>query len=142
MLVLVTGASSGIGLDTARALTSRGHAVVVHHRGRSQLGNVQDAATSWHGVVYGDLGVFDQIKDVAEQATAFGKFDAIIHNAGTVHSSDVFTVNTVAPYVLTALIERPTRLVYLSSSMHAAGSTDLRKIDRDQVTYSDSKLYV
>ena len=57
-------------------------------------------------------------------------------------------MNTLAPYVLTALIGRPDRLVYLSSGMHLGGTSSLRDIDWTQrrwspsQAYSDSKLHV
>jgi NAD(P)-dependent dehydrogenase (short-subunit alcohol dehydrogenase family) len=55
-------------------------------------------------------------------------------------------VNVVAPYLLTALIERPQRLVYLSSGMHRSGRPTLAGMDwggsRSTGSYSDSKLFV
>jgi NAD(P)-dependent dehydrogenase (short-subunit alcohol dehydrogenase family) len=51
-------------------------------------------------------------------------------------------VNTVAPYMLTALMDKPARLVYLSSSMHRTGSTDLRRLTAGTASYDDSKLWV
>ena len=42
---------------------------------------------------------------------------------------EVLAVNTLAPYMLTALIERPRRLVYLSSSMHRGGTASLRRFN-------------
>jgi quercetin dioxygenase-like cupin family protein len=69
--------------------------------------------------------------------------DAVIHNAG-VMSGPVLAVNVVAPYLLTALIERPQRLIYLSSSMHRGGRVSLVNIEsnRHSGSYSDSKLLV
>jgi len=58
----------------------------------------------------------------------------------------VLPVNVVAPYLLTALINRPQRLVYLSSGMHRGGRPSLAGMDwsGERVTgsYSDSKLFV
>jgi NAD(P)-dependent dehydrogenase (short-subunit alcohol dehydrogenase family) len=72
--------------------------------------------------------------------------DAVIHNAGVLSGLHVLPVNVVAPYLLTALIERPQRLVYLSSGMHRGGRASLTGMDwrGDRVTgsYSDSKLFV
>jgi NAD(P)-dependent dehydrogenase (short-subunit alcohol dehydrogenase family) len=84
--------------------------------------------------------------------------DAVIHNAGTYSSSGrsptpeghstILAVNTLAPYMLTALIERPRRLVYLSSGMHRSGAASLRDVDwidrrwSSTQAYSESKLYV
>jgi hypothetical protein len=58
----------------------------------------------------------------AEQANRIGRFDAVIHNAGALHGPGIFAVNTVAPYLLTALMARPDRSIFLSSSMHARRS--------------------
>jgi NAD(P)-dependent dehydrogenase (short-subunit alcohol dehydrogenase family) len=66
---------------------------------------------------------------VASEANKFGRFDAVIHNAGIGSREprrvetepgvpSIFMVNVLAPYILTALIERPDRLVYVSSGMH------------------------
>jgi NAD(P)-dependent dehydrogenase (short-subunit alcohol dehydrogenase family) len=56
------------------------------------------------------------------------------------HRPEAVTVNTVAPYVLTALMDKPARLIYLSSSMHRTGSTDLRRLTAG-ASYDDSKLW-
>jgi hypothetical protein len=82
--------------------------------------------------------------------------DAVIHNAGISSTNgrsptpeghaSILAVNTLAPYILTALIERPRRLVYLSSSMHRDGSRSLRDISWSERPWnsnqanSDSKL--
>lgn len=139
MRILVTGASTGLGLGAASALAEVGHDVVVHVRDASRPGSAESA---WLGVVHGDLADLEQTREVARQANEYGRFDAVIHNAGVLRMPQVLAVNTVAPYVLTALMEKPTRLIYLSSSMHRSGSTDLGRMDRGKVTYSDTKLYV
>jgi NAD(P)-dependent dehydrogenase (short-subunit alcohol dehydrogenase family) len=84
--------------------------------------------------------------------------DAIIHNAGIYleHSrgstpeghAKTLAVNTLAPYLLTALIERPERLIYLSSGMHRSADGSLDDIDwakrrwNASTAYSESKLFV
>lgn len=110
------------------------------------------------GVVIGDLASAAETDAVAAQVNRIGRMDAVIHNAGyyaarsrepaaTTYATTL-AVNIFAPYRLTALIERPRRLVYLSSDMHFSGRGPLRATDgggqhwgRDSV-YSDSKLYV
>ncbi|MGP3916904.1 SDR family NAD(P)-dependent oxidoreductase [Nonomuraea sp. 10N515B] len=140
-LILVTGASSGLGHNTANALADDGHDVVIHVRNQARLTDADDTSR-WKGVVIGDLAELDEIRGAARQASRFGRFDAVIHNAGVLHSPDVINVNIVAPYVLTALMDKPARLVYLSSSMHRSGSTDLRRLTAGTASYSDSKLWV
>ncbi|WP_037679847.1 SDR family NAD(P)-dependent oxidoreductase [Streptomyces griseus] len=140
-LVLVTGASSGLGRDTANALADEGHDVVIHVRSPARLIDGEDTVR-WKGVVTGDLAELDDIRGVARQAADYGRFDAVIHNAGVMHRPEVVTVNTVAPYMLTALMDKPARLVHLSSSMHRTGSTDLRRLAAGTASYDDSKLWV
>ncbi|MDQ0753357.1 NAD(P)-dependent dehydrogenase (short-subunit alcohol dehydrogenase family) [Streptomyces africanus] len=140
-LVLVTGAAGGLGRDTADALAGDGHDVVVHVRNRARLAAADDTAR-WQGVVTGDLADLDEIREVARQAAGFGRFDAVIHNAGVMNRPEDVTVNTVAPYMLTALMGKPARLVYLSSSMHHTGSTDLRRLAVGSASYDDTKLWV
>ena len=140
-LILVTGASSGLGHDTANALADDGHDVVVHVRNPARLTGADDSAR-WKGIVVGDLAELDEIHGVARQARGFGRFDAVIHNAGVLHSPEETTVNTVAPYLLTALMDKPATLIYLSSSMHRTGSTDLGRLAAGTASYSDTKLWV
>jgi NAD(P)-dependent dehydrogenase (short-subunit alcohol dehydrogenase family) len=97
-------------------------------------------------VLTADLGNILETKQLAAKVNALGKFDAVIHNAGVYQASaeEIFTVNTLAPYILTCLIEKPRRLIYLSSGMHLGGSAKLERLDTkvSPVTYSDSKLHV
>jgi NAD(P)-dependent dehydrogenase (short-subunit alcohol dehydrogenase family) len=96
-------------------------------------------------VIVGDLSDIDEINKVAYEANALGQFDAIIHNAGVYRApaNEIFMVNTIAPYVLTCLIGKPQRLIYLSSNMHLHGHANLESFKKDgSVSYSDSKLHV
>ncbi len=82
------------------------------------------------GVVTADLGTLDETKQLAAKVNALGKFDAVIHNAGVYNASaeEIFTVNILATYILTCLIQRPARLVYLSSGMHCNFAVTMRDI--------------
>jgi NAD(P)-dependent dehydrogenase (short-subunit alcohol dehydrogenase family) len=108
-------------------------------------------------VVVGDLSSIAGTRQVAEQANALGRYDAVIHNAGVgyreshrIQTADglchVFAINVLAPYLLTALITPPGRLVYLSSGMHRGGDADLsdlqwvRRAWNGSQAYADSKL--
>ena len=97
-------------------------------------------------VVTGDLGIIDETIQLAEKVNALGKFDVVIHNAGVYYASakELFAVNTLAPYILTCLIQKPNRLIYLSSDMHEGGRSKLDsfKTDVSRITYSDTKLHV
>ena len=108
-------------------------------------------------VVIGDVSSLAMMKSVAEQANAIGGFHSVIHNVALGTSqrrvlttdglTDLFAVNVAAPYVLTALMAVPERLIYLSSGMHAGGDDTLddpqwetRRWNGSQA-YSDTKLY-
>jgi NAD(P)-dependent dehydrogenase (short-subunit alcohol dehydrogenase family) len=127
-------------------LLDDGHEVVVHARNTDRLAAVRDLLERGAAAVVGDLSDIDQTRGVADQVNRFGTMDAVIHNAGVVDGPHVLPVNVVATYLLTALIERPQRLVYLSSSMHRGGRASLTGMDwagdRTTGSYSDSKLFV
>lgn len=145
--VLVTGSTDGLGRLSARALQRQGHEVVVHVRGPRRLSAVADLVDKGATVVSGDLADDAQVRDLARQVNELGRLDAVIHNAGVDSGGPVMPVNVVAPYLLTALIDRPGRLVYLSSGMHRGGrASSLDGIDfsggRPSGSYSDSKMFV
>ena len=142
--VLVTGASGGLGLLTARSLREAGHEVVVHARTPARWDDpvLPDAA---YGSLHADLAHTEQVVAMAEAASAFGPYDAVIHNAGVLSGPDVLAVNVVAPFVLSALMARPARVIVLSSSMHRSGSVPVLAAALEgqvDVSYSDSKLLV
>ncbi|MCI1020140.1 SDR family NAD(P)-dependent oxidoreductase [Microbacterium sp. C5A9] len=136
-LIFVTGTSTGLGLSTATVLAADGHDVVVHARTAARI-----PTGPWSGTVIGDLADQAQTIDVAHAANAYGRFDAVIHNAGALRAPEAVPVNTLAPYILTAVMITPGRLIYLSSSMHRDGSTDLTGLGSGMGSYSDSKLWV
>lgn len=144
--IFVTGSADGLGRASAQMLLSQGHEVVVHVRAPHRLNAVQELLALGAVAVLGDLGDLEQTVEVARQVNALGKMDAVIHNAGVYSGASVLPVNVVAPYVLTALIERPKRLIYLSSGMHHGGRPSLEGMDwrgqRATGSYSDSKLMV
>jgi len=127
--VFITGSSDGLGLLVARLLIEEGHEVVLHGRNDTRSRDAVTAAPGAAGAVTGDLATIAGAKAVADAVNERGRFDAVIHNAGIGYRGtrrvetepgvpDVFAVNALAPYILTALIERPQRLVYVSSGMH------------------------
>jgi NAD(P)-dependent dehydrogenase (short-subunit alcohol dehydrogenase family) len=108
-------------------------------------------------VVVGDLACLSETRALAEAATQQGPFDVVIHNAGVGGGVDrrqvtvdglerIFQVNALAPYVLTALMARPARLVYLTSGLESQGVLDLADLQYERKrwdgmqAYSDSKL--
>ena len=144
--IFITGSSDGLGYLAAETLLSQGHEVVVHVRNPARMEAVKKLVERGAKATVGDLSDMAQIRDLARQVNDLGRMDAVIHNAGVFSGPHVLMVNTVAPYLLTALIRRPQRLIYISSAMHLGGSTDLSRIDwtgkTATGTYSDSKLYL
>src|SRR3954451_8383395 len=143
--VLITGAADGLGRAAAETLLEQGHDVVVHARNDDRLAAVPDLRDGGAEAVVGDLSDLEETRGVAEQASRLGRMDAVIHNAGVLRGPQVLPVNTVAPYLLTALIDRPARLVYVSSGLHHRGRRTLANVDwtgRTAGSYADSKLFL
>lgn len=144
--VLITGSADGLGRLTAQTLLDEGHDVVVHVRGDARVAAVRELVERGASAVVGDLASVDETRGVAEQVNALGRMDTVVHNAGVYSGRLVLPVNVVAPYLLTALVDRPARLIYLSSGMHRGGHPRVAALDwsGDRVTgsYSDSKLFV
>lgn len=144
--VFVTGSADGLGNLTAETLLAQGHRVVVHVRDKERLAAVEELLSRGAEVVVGDLAHVDQVHKVAAQVNALGPLDVVIHNAGVYTGPVILPVNVVAPYLLTVLVPRPQRLVYLSSGMHYGGRPHLDGVDwtgrRSTASYSDSKLFV
>src|SRR5580692_9675067 len=155
--ILVTGSSEGLGLMAGRLLSEQGHDVVLHARNTARAQDAQHALRGAH-VVTGDVSTIAGARSVAEQANALGRFDAVIHNVAMgyreprrVETSDglpqVFATNVLAPYILTALMRRPQRLIYLSSALHRTTTAHLDDIFWQKRTwdgteaYSETKLY-
>lgn len=144
--IFITGSSDGLGHAAARTLLGDGHEVVVHVRSQARLPAVRELVEQGAIATIGDLSDLAQTRDLARQVNAIGTMDAVIHNAGILSGPGVLVVNVVAPYLLTALIRRPRRLIYLSSSMHKGGRASLDGIDwsgrSGTAAYSESKLFI
>ena len=156
--VLVTGSADGLGKLSAAQLVGEGHEVVLHARSEARGREALTAVPGAAGVLTADLASIAQTRALAERANEIGRFDAVIHNAalgyqvsGRSETEDglaaLFAVNVLAPYLLTALMTRPDRLIYLSSGMHTGGDPSLDDLQwRDRrwsgtQAYSDSKLF-
>ena len=156
--VLITGSSDGLGLMAGQLLARDGHEVTLHARNEARAGDARAALPGAAHVVVGDLASLKGMHQVAEQAAQLGRYNAVIHNAGVGYReprrvqtpdglSHVFAINVLAPYLLTALMTRPDRLVYLSSGMHRGGNPDLADLQwvgrpwNGSQAYADSKLF-
>lgn len=144
--IFITGSADGLGQLAAKSLIAQGHQVVLHARNENRAKEALNKVPGAEAVLTADLGSIDETKQLATKVNTLGTFDAVIHNAGVYRTSakDIFAVNTLAPYILTCLIQKPKRLIYLSSDMHAGGHSKLEsfKGDISRITYSDSKLHV
>jgi NAD(P)-dependent dehydrogenase (short-subunit alcohol dehydrogenase family) len=143
--IFITGSADGLGQLAAKALVEQRHRVVLHARNDDRAGDAMKHVSGAEAVLTGDLSNIQETKALAEKVNAFGKFDAVIHNAGVYRGAgtQIFAVNTVAPYVLTALIKKPQRLIYLSSGLHMQGQPNLEYFSHqtEGISYSDSKLH-
>jgi NAD(P)-dependent dehydrogenase (short-subunit alcohol dehydrogenase family) len=144
--IFITGSADGLGQLTATALVAQRHEVVLHARNEKRGQDALDKVPGAETVLTADLSNILETKQLAAKVNTLGNFDAVINNAGVYRApgEEIFTVNTLAPYILTCLIEKPRRLIYLSSGMHLGGSAKLESLDSSvsRVTYSDSKLHV
>jgi NAD(P)-dependent dehydrogenase (short-subunit alcohol dehydrogenase family) len=140
MKIFITGSADGLGQLAAKQLVKDGHEVVLHARSNARGGEALKNVPGAKDVLIADLSTMDETKKLAEQANLLGTFDAVIHNAGVYRtgSEQLLNVNTLAPYILTALMDRPKRLIYLSSGMHLSGHPAWT----DRPSYSDTKLHV
>ncbi|HEV3222117.1 MAG TPA: SDR family NAD(P)-dependent oxidoreductase [Puia sp.] len=156
--IFITGSADGLGSMTAKLLVSQGHLVVLHarnaERGRQAMSKVAGAEK----VLIADLSYIEETKKLATEVNSMGVFDAVIHNAGVYNQNSGHTItrdfqqmmvniNTLAPYILTCLIHKPKRLIYISSGTHSQGDpglkilTDITKLKGVYQTYSDTKLH-
>src|SRR5256886_4739680 len=154
--IFITGSADGLGQLAARRLVALGHDVVLHGRNCDRAQRALRAVSGARTALEGDLTSIDATRALARQANEAGPFQAVIHNAGVYRPSagrretvdgldDVFAINALAPYLLTALIEGPQRLIYLTSGLHQGGDPDLRDLRRRRrwsgsQAYANSKL--
>jgi NAD(P)-dependent dehydrogenase (short-subunit alcohol dehydrogenase family) len=156
--IFITGSSTGLGLAAAQSLLAGGHDVVLHARNAERAAALAAQVPQALAIVTGDLSLLSETRDLADAVNAIGRMDAVIHNAGlygasgsgrTAEGHSVMTaVNLLAPYVLTACIEQPERLVYMSSGLHRGGNAGLDDLDwtrrrwHPEQAYADSKLQI
>jgi NAD(P)-dependent dehydrogenase (short-subunit alcohol dehydrogenase family) len=149
--IFISGSSTGLGLMAAELLSRQGHQIVLHARNADRAADARRALRNAEAVVTGDVETIAGAKDVAAQVNALGRFDAVIHNAAVGYREGhrvtadglphVFAVNTLSAYILTALIERPKRLIYLSSGMHHHADANLDDILWTKRNWNGSSAY-
>lgn len=151
--IFITGSSDGLGSLAAQRLIKNGHKVVLHARNAQRAKDAASACPGAEHVLIGDLSSLQETKQLAADANELGTFDAVIHNAGLYRGPPSITpdgfpalvaVNTFAPYVLTALMHRPNKLVFLSSGLHSGGDPSLKDVSwkqRGERGWNDSRAY-
>ena len=156
-IILITGATDGIGLETAKALISQGHHVLLHGRNPTKLTKVKQQLTDQFATTeietyVADLSRIADVYQLIEEVTQrHDKLDVLINNAGVFNSSEPitpdgldirFVVNTLAPYLLTKeilpLLGENGRVINLSSAAQA--SVNLEALS-GKVSLSDNEAY-
>ncbi|OHF02967.1 short chain dehydrogenase [Colletotrichum orchidophilum] len=158
--IFITGSSDGLGAVAARTLLKNGHQVVIHARNAQRAEDAKLAVPGAEAVLLGDLSKIEEVKKLAKDANELGTFDVVIHNAGLYRGPyrktdlglpSLTAVNVFAPYILTSLINKPKRVVYISSSLHKSGDTSFTDPTwrergeggwSENQAYCDSKLHV
>ena len=159
--IMITGATDGIGKETARLLFAQGHHLLLHGRNGEKLDSVAGEIGNQPGnghveLFVGDLSRLADVCTLADTiADAHAALDVLINNAGIYSPGGVtddgldvrFAVNTVAPYMLTQallpLLETSGRVVNLSSAAQAP--VNLKALGgavmlADMEAYAQSKL--
>ena len=160
--ILITGATDGIGLETAKMIAPLGHTLLLHGRSTDKLAAAEAAVAAIGGsgeikTYQADLTDLTQVTAMADTLkNDFSSIDALINNAGVFKLSDPLThdgfdarfiVNVVAPYVLTKavmpLLGSKGRVVNLSSAAQAPVNLQAflnKQSFGDGEAYAQSKL--
>lgn len=168
-LILITGATDGIGKVTAQKLAEKGHEIIIHGRNEQKAQQVVSEikqATGNQKVSYliADLFSFQAIKDMVNNFNDnHDHLDVLINNAGAVLDAQRFetvdgiegtmALNVMAPLLLTELLlpklrhSSDGRIINMSSGTHRIAHPDMTDLNLEhvasgQVRYGISKLFV
>ena len=163
-LILITGATSGIGQAAAQALAAQGHEILIVGRNPAKTEGVAKQIREQTGnqavhFLLADFSDLEQIRHLAEQVkTQFPKLDVLVNNAGAYFNrrqrmsggvEKTFFVNHLAPFLLTNLLldhlQSPARIINVASDAHQYGQLDLNDLNFEKsyfgfAAYARSKL--
>ena len=102
---------------------------LLHARNDDRANEALKASPGAETALSAELSSIGETIELAEKVNKLGHFDAVIHNAGIGYQEarrgnsidglpPLFAVNSLAPYILTSLIQLPERLIYVSSGLH------------------------
>lgn len=142
-IILITGATDGIGKETARSLAKLGHTIIIHGRNKSKAQNVCNELKAQTGnnkidYVIADLLLLSDVKRMTDEfRIRYDRLDVLINNAGAFFNKyrettkegfeKTITLNLFAPLLLIQLLldvltKSPSaRIINLSSAMHKRG---------------------
>jgi NAD(P)-dependent dehydrogenase (short-subunit alcohol dehydrogenase family) len=159
--IVVTGATSGIGLHAADALWARGAGLVLVGRDPAKGRAVRDRLAARRGgaepmLVYGDLSSLRELRRVADEiARRAPRIDVLVNNAGAIFTrfattaeglERTFALNHLGYFLLTArLLDRlrasaPSRIVNVASEAHRGATLDFADLQNRQA-YSGWNAY-
>lgn len=163
-IILITGSTDGLGLETAKVLLSQGHDVLLHGRNPAKLEEAQNTLSELSNVerietYLADLSQFNEVEKLAQEVSKrHDRLDVLINNAGVYKTPspimqdglDVrFVVNTYAPYLLThrllPLFDESGRVINLSSAAQSPVDIEAmlgHKKLPDLEAYAQSKLAI
>ncbi|MFT3891405.1 MAG: SDR family oxidoreductase [Anaerolineales bacterium] len=163
-LILITGATAGIGEVAAQTLAAQGHEIIIIGRNQQKAERAAEhirTQTGNNNVHYllADFSDLQQIRQLADQVkTKFPKLDVLVNNAGTYFgkrektkygAEKTFVVNHLAPFLLTNLLlnhmQEHARIINVSSNAHYSGKLDLNNLNLSKfyfglTAYQRSKL--
>ena len=161
-IALITGANSGIGLETVRELARKGAQVILAVRnpkkGEAAVADIKaELPTSNLSVELLDLASLDSVRDFAKRINgSIDRLDLLINNAGimappyrkTVDGFESqFGTNHLGHFLLTALLfpllksTNASRIVNVSSGAHRFGNLDFEDLNWEKRKYSRWKSY-
>jgi len=160
--ILITGASDGIGKETAKSLAKQGHRIIIHGRNKQKMETAFEEIKRESGNQNIDMYLADflslaEVKKFADTIKQkYDHLDVLINNAGAQFTNTrettkeghekTMVINVLAPFLLTTLLldllkkSKSARVVTVSSASHSMGKIDLNDIELEN-GYSMSRAY-